>query len=283
MPHVGEEHPQQPSPTHPIVAPEEEEQAIDKQAPQSSTEGLSIDASLSDMKAVYEQTAMLQAEEELRADYKNTSSWNLYKRAKFFLLRGRMRKAKIAELMKGYQRLPFTHDHQVNQTLEAASTRHQLQYQFEEQSGIQSVSFIDIPEVNQLAAQFVTGNLDEEYFQAAFNTFVKDDPRFQQMLALGKVDYVGTNLLQQLRFEKAQYALLEALAEALQKGENTDQIQQKIEYFLREYQQNPFFLQEIKQDLEAGDLEKLQRYFAHQKAKRALELKNLKIKLSLLT
>ncbi|MDO4714609.1 MAG: hypothetical protein Q4B28_08520, partial [bacterium] len=248
-----------------------------------TTEGLSIEASLADMKAVYEQTAMLQAEEELRADYEHTSSWNLYKRAKFFLLRGRMRKAKIAELMKGYQKLPFTQDQQVNQTLEAASTRHQLQYQLDQNAGIHAVEIVNIPQVNTFAGEFIKGNIDESQFQTAFNMLVEHNPHLQQILALGKVDYVGTNLLQQLKFEKAQYALLEELAEALQKGENTDQIQQKIEHFLEDYQQSPFFLQEIGQDLEAGDLEKLKKYFAHQKAKRALELKNLKIKLSLLT
>ena len=101
--------------------------------------------------------------------------------------------------------------------------------------------------------------------------------------ALEAMSHKGTNILEKLKLERAQYQLVKELAEALERGENTDQVQAKIEQFLREYQQSPDFLNAIQEDLDKKDLERLKRYFKHQKAIRSQALKNLEVKLSILT
>lgn len=50
---------------------------------------------------------------------------------------------------------------------------------------------------------------------------------------------------------------------------------------MKNYQKNPDFLEEIKADLAARNITNIQEYFKLQKAKRAMALKNLKIKMEL--
>lgn len=140
---------------------------------------------------------------------------------------------------------------------------------------------ITLPEVNELARDFIEGSIDESAFQASFDDLCENNPTLQAVLE--KMSHKGTNILEKLKLERAQYQLVNDLAEVLEKGENTDHIQARIEQFLRDYQQSPDFLSAIQEDLDKKDLERLKRYFRHQKAIRNQALKNLEIKLSILT
>ena len=94
---------------------------------------------------------------------------------------------------------------------------------------------------------------------------------------------MGTNILEKLRFEKAQLELVNELAKDLETGVNTTGIEKKIEDFLKSYQRNPDFLKTIRSDIANKNNEQLKNYFRHEHAKRVLALNNLKMNLSIFT
>ena len=94
---------------------------------------------------------------------------------------------------------------------------------------------------------------------------------------------MGTNILEKLRFEKAQFELVNELAKDLETGADTTGIEKKIEDFLKTYQKNPDFLKTIRSDLVNKNNEQLKNYFKHEHAKRVLGLNNLKMNLSIFT
>ena len=146
------------------------------------------------------------------------------------------------------------------------------------------VVFKDIPELNQLSIDFIKGKVSEIDFQTQFNTIVKNQNRQErQKNWIKNINYLGTNILEKLKFEKAQLELVNELAERLDQWADTTEVQTKIEDFLKNYQKNPDFLEKIKADLAARNITNIQEYFRRQKSRRAMALKNLKMQLKLFT
>ena len=140
---------------------------------------------------------------------------------------------------------------------------------------------MSIPELNLLSRGFIEGSIDEATFQTQFNSLLETNAQIKA--ALEQVKYKGTDILQNLKLEKEQYQLVNELAQTLDNGGSIDQVSPKIEDFIKKYQQNPDFLQAITSDLDKKDLNKLKKYFHHQKAVRKIALENLQIKLKVLT
>ena len=146
------------------------------------------------------------------------------------------------------------------------------------------VVFKDIPELNQLSIDFIKGKVSEGDFQTQFNTIVKNQNRQERQKSwIKNINYLGTNILEKLKFEKAQLELVNELAERLDQWADTTEVQTKIEDFLKNYQKNPDFLEKIKADLAARNITNIKGYFKLQKENRAMALKNLKMKLKLFT
>ena len=262
----------QPEP-QPAPEPQPEPQPVPEPG-LNDTYDFRLNAAISDTFSVDEEQAKRNAEEALQNDYAQIGKRNLWKRGKFFLQRGKMRKKLINDSMEKASSSAF------GNAVEQAADRHSR----ERAIGFGAVNeqeVIPIPEVNELARGFIEGSIDESAFQASFDSLCENDPMLKA--ALEAMSHKGTNILEKLKLERAQYQLVKELAEALERGENTDQVQAKIEQFLREYQQSPDFLNAIQEDLDKKDLERLKRYFKHQKAIRSQALKNLEVKLSILT
>ena len=253
------------------VKPEDKEKPEDKL---NDTYDFRLNAAVSDTFSVDEEQAKRNAEEALQNDYAQIGKRNLWKRGKFFLQRGKMRKKLINDSMEKASTSAF------GNAVEQAADRHSR----ERAIGFGTVNeqeIISIPEVNELARSFIEGSIDESAFQASFDSLCENDPTLKA--ALEAISHKGTNILEKLKLERAQYQLVKELAEVLDKGENTDHVKAKIEQFLWEYQQSPDFLNAIQEDLDKKDLERLKRCFKHQKAIRSQALKNLEVKLSVLT
>ena len=272
----------QPEP-QPVPEPQPEPQPVPEPQPEpqpvpesglNDTYDFRLNAAISDTFSVHEEQAKRNAEEALQNDYAQIGKRNLWKRGKFFLQRGKMRKKLINDSMEKASSSAF------GNAVEQAADRHSR----ERAIGFGAVNeqeVIPIPEVNELARGFIEGSIDESAFQASFDSLCENDPMLKA--ALEAMSHKGTNILEKLKLERAQYQLVKELAEALARGENTDHVKAKIEQFLWEYQQSPDFLNAIQEDLDKKDLERLKRYFKHQKAIRSQALKNLEVKLSILT
>lgn len=244
------------------------------------TYDFNLSASLSEMENIHLENARYAVEDALRAEYDQVSKRNVFKKAGLFLQRGRIRRKRIAELMEKNTRLPFTDDEKLNNTLVHATNRHETEKQLWLWN-IEWTEVIDIPEVNQLAQDYIEGETDDSAFEARFNELLQHNDVLST--SVKDISHLGTNILQKLKVEKAQYQLVSELAQTLEAGTSTEQVQAKIEEFLKNYQKTPDFLKDIQADLNEKNLEKLKSYFKHQKAIRAMALKNLKMKLSVFT
>ena len=234
-----------------------------------------LSAVLSDTQNIHQEQAHLAAEEALKAKYADIGKRNLFKRGAYFLRRGRKRKEFIKDFMKNASQDAF------GDQVENAASRHARELQRGLKTIDQKEELMPIPELNLLSRGFIEGSIDEATFQTQFNSLLETNPKIKA--ALKEMTYKGTDILQNLKLEKEQYQLINELAQTLDKWGNVDQVSAKIEDFIKKYQQNPDFLNAISSDLDKKDLEKLKKYFHHQKAVRKIALENLQIKLKVLT
>ena len=234
-----------------------------------------LSAVLSDTQNIHEEQARLAAEEVLKAKYADIGKRNLFKKGAYFLQRGRKRRAFIDDFMKNASQDVF------GDQVENAASRHSRELQNGLKTIDQKAELVSIPELNLLSRGFIEGSIDVTTFQTQFNSLLETNAQIKA--ALEQVQYKGTDILQNLKPEKEQYQLVNELAQTLDKWGNIDQVSEKIEQFIQKNQQNPDFLQAIASDLDKKDLEKLKKYFHHQKAVRKIALENLQIKLKVLT
>ena len=242
---------------------------------QASEYVFDLSAVLSDTQNIHEEQARLAAEEVLKAKYADIGKRNLFKKGAYFLQRGRKRKKFIKDFMKNASQDAF------GDQVENAASRHSRELQNGLKTIDQKAELVSIPELNLLSRWFIEGSIDEATFQTQFNSLLETNAQIKS--ALEQVKYKGTDILQNLKLEKEQYKLVNELAQTLDQWGKADQVSTKIEAFIKKYQQNPDFLQAIASDLDKKDLNKLKKYFHHQKAVRKIALENLQIKLKVLT
>ena len=245
-----------------------------------------LTASLSDVENIHLENARYKAEEQIKEKYRNLNKSNVIRKLAWkltlFLSRGLTRKKLIQEEMKKAKNKPFGDDAAVNLELGKGVNRQELESFFQGKNA--QVVFKDIPELNQLSIDFIKGKVSESDFQTQFNTIVKNQSwQERQKNWIKNINYLGTNILEKLKFEKAQLELVNELAERLDQWADTTEVQTKIEDFLKNYQKNPDFLEKVKADLAARNITNIKGYFKLQKAKRAMALKNLKMELKLFT
>jgi len=89
---------EEPSMPTPIVPPHIESTLEKKEQLDNSL--YDLDASLSNAKNIHLESARYKAEEEIKEKYNKLNKYNLFGKAKFFLMRGIIREKKIKQQMK---------------------------------------------------------------------------------------------------------------------------------------------------------------------------------------
>ena len=267
---------EEPSIPTPIVPPHIESTPEKKEETDDSL--YNLDASLSNVENIHRENAKYKAEEEIKEKYNKLSKYNLWGKAKFFLMRGIMRDKKIKQQMKDAKNWPFSNDKELNSELGKGVNRQELETLFSGENSERQIK--DIPELNKACISFIRGELSETSFQAFFTALIQNK---KKEFWIQNIDYLGTNILEKLKFEKAQFELVNELAKDLETGADTTAIEKKIEDFLKSYQRNPDFLKTIRSDLANKNNEQLKNYFRHEHAKRVLALNNLKMNLNVFT
>ena len=267
---------EEPSMPTPIVPPHIESTLEKKEQLDNSL--YDLDASLSNVKNIHLENARYKAEEEIKEKYNKLNKYNLFGKAKFFLMRGITRDKKIKQQMKDAKNWPFSNDKELNSELGKGVNRQELETLFSGENSERQIK--DIPELNKACISFIRGELSETSFQAFFTALIQNK---KKEFWIQNIDYLGTNILEKLRFEKAQFELVNELAKDLETGADTTGIEKKIEDFLKSYQRNPDFLKTIRSDLANKNNEQLKNYFRHEHAKRVLTLNNLKMNLNVFT
>ena len=267
---------EEPSIPTPIVPPHIESTPEKKEETDDSL--YNLDATLSNVENIHRENAKYKAEEEIKEKYNKLSKYNLLGKVKFFLMRGIMRDKKIKQQMKDAKNWPFSNDKELNSELGKGVNRQELETLFSGENSERQIK--DIPELNKACISFIRGELSETSFQAFFTALIQNK---KKEFWIQNIDYLGTNILEKLKFEKAQFELVNELAKDLETGADTTAIEKKIEDFLKSYQRNPDFLKTIRSDLANKNNEQLKNYFRHEHAKRVLALNNLKMNLNVFT
>ena len=233
-----------------------------------------INSVISDTKSVHEEEARLIAEETLRSDYAKVSKWNVFKRWQYFLQRGKMRKKLIKDYLENASKSAF------GDNVENAADRHSREKGLKLWEINTVTTLTSIKEINELAIKFIKWEVTEAEFKTEFDNICANNTQLKD--SLKDIEYKGTNILQNLKYEKEQYELVNELARDLENWTNLGAITSKIENFITKYQQSPDFLKNIQGNLDKKALDKLKKYFKHQAAIRKSALKNLEIKLDIL-
>ena len=218
--------------------PAEEKPVEEKPVEEKPADDYEFDltASLSDVENIHLENARYKAEEQIKEKYRNLNKSDVIRKfawkVKLFLWRGLTRKKLIQEEMKKAKNKPFGDDAAVNLELGKGVNRQELESFFQGKNA--QVVFKDIPELKQLYIDFIKGKVSEGDFQTQFNTIVKNQNRQErQKNWIKNINYLGTNILEKLKFEKAQLELVNELAERLDQWADTTEVQTKIEDFLK--------------------------------------------------
>lgn len=265
-----------------------------------------LDAVLTDAKDTYQEKVRKEVENEINEDYHNTGQWNVFKKFWTFMSRGFKRKKKIAEKMKEMEGTPFVvNDEEMNQELESIANRHDLEEKFYKSKmgvfgKIQRTKLIDTakdtinerekgPGIKDLCQKYLTTDYKKEDFQQDFNEYIQENydiPKENQFFA--------TNILNKLDTIKADNDLFKNLENDI-KTKNRKEVEQKCNEYFRNFRKDPRFRNELYQlmgeaqdkKLSAEDKEKLdekiKKFIRHQKAIANASVKNLRIKMDLLT
>ena len=265
---------------------------------------------LSDVSDSYEDMISREVENEINEEWHNTSRYNLFKRWKFFLARGRIRKNRIKEKKKNYERTPFTNNAIFNKEMGTQATRHDLEeilqwkwlkrdafWRIQRQTMIASNEWDELHETErwrefkELCQGYIAWTISLVDFKKRFNEFVRVRlwlPEDQQ--------FVATNILEKLDAIKNDNKLIISITKDLNeylsdhKNSHFDAIRNKIDNDFKNRRKDVRFRKEIMDilwnpnGLDEAMLDKeIQKFIKHQNTLAKLSTENLKIKLDLLT
>ena len=246
-------------------------------------------------------------ENEINEEWHNTSKFNVFKRWKLFLMRWKMRKKKIEEMKKKYEKTPFTNNGTFNREMAKQAARHDLEeilwkkwvtrdafWKIKRESLV-SETEVKLEgrrwkEFKGICQEYVAWTISQVEFQDKFNKFVK------KLWAAVNQKFLATNVLEKLDAIKNDNDLLKSITADLEKylgdhnNSHFDSIRTKIDADFKKYKRDPRFRAEIlnilwntswltKEQLD----EKINKFIRHQKALAKMSTQNLQIKLDLLT
>ncbi len=265
---------------------------------------------LSDVSESYEDMISRMVENEINEEWHNTSKFNVFKRGKLFLMRGRIRKNKIAEMKKNYQNTPFTNNWLINAEMSTQAARHDLEETLWKKWvnrnafwEIKREDLISEAEIKaegrwwkpfkEMCQEYVAWSITQIEFQNRFNQLVKT------LWSKVPQGFISTNILEKLDAIKNDNKLLEDIIKELKdylKPDDHDKtshfgaIRKRIDDDFKRYRKDPRFRDELLKilwntewlDEEALD-KKIEKFIRHEQALTNASMTNLQIKLDLLT
>ena len=114
-------------------------------------------------------------------------------------------------------------------------------------AAVNRITTVNNPQVDQLCKDYLNNIINDSTFQQRFNTIVAADANIQNALNGQNITHIGTNILLQLREQKALNTLITALDAQLNSyiatGNqiNIQNMQNYVERFIKDYQKLPAF------------------------------------------
>ena len=250
------------------------------------TKWLELNSVISDMWTdVFREKAALKVEEELKRRYKSLWRWQMWSRLCLFLWRWSRRRSMMRTEMNNMANTAFQTRGwyaSLNDQSQNAADRHAHEL-LTGMAAVNRISTVHNPQIDKLCKDYLNGSETDASFQQKFNAIVASDTNIQSILSGNNITHIGTNILLQLKEQRALNILITTLDWQLQQYINTgnsvymNNMQNYVEQYIKDYQKLPVFKatfeQFVKWDLNARN--QLKRYLAHQKAIMKMQIANL--------
>ena len=145
--------------------------------------------------------------------------------------------------------------------------------------------------LNLLVNDFVTGSsatMSEQEFEAAVRKLIDQNPELKSYMKEKDVSQIGTNFLELVKSEKKEREYYGKLIELIDKHGrqvNTPEFDAEVRAlfaeFVKENKKLPEFVKELKLDIDAKNFS--EKLATHREALHKMKLRNVKMKLSMLT
>ena len=257
------------------------------------SEGLQLNSVISDMWTdVFEEKAALKVEEQLKQEYKNLWTWDVFGRLALFLGRWRKRRRMMDREKNNISNTAFLTDPTyaaLNEQSQNAADRHAHELATGMEA-INRITTVNNPQVDQLCKDYLNGIVTDAQFQTQFNTIVAADTNIQNALNGQNITHIGSNILLRLKEQRDLNDLIgnldNELGQYIANGNliHMQNMQSMVELYIRNYQKTPAFMSTFEKfvwgDLNARN--KLRWYLAHQKAIMKMQIKNLTMNIDII-
>ena len=246
---------------------------------------------------VFKEKAALKVEEELKRQYKSLWRWQMWSRLALFLWRWSKRKKMMKNEMNNMANTAFqtnTAYATLNEQSQNAADRHGHEL-LTNMAAVNRITTVHNPHVDQLCKDYLNGRETDSTFQTKFNAIVAADANIQNALNGQNITHIGTNILLQLKEQKALHVLIGNLDRELNSYLNTyntniqdthiHNMENFIEKYIKDYQKLPAFKatfeQFLKWDLNARN--NLKAYLdSHVKSIIKMQITNLRMNIDIL-
>ena len=134
----------------------------------------------------------------------------------------------------------------LNEQSQNAADRHSHEL-LTNMAAVNRITTVHNPQVDQLCKDYLNNLINDTTFQQRFNSIVAADTNIQNALNGQNITHIGTNILLQLKEQKALKALIEALDRELAQyiatsnDVNMNNMQDYVEHYIKDYQRLPAF------------------------------------------
>ena len=240
---------------------------------------------------VFKEKAALKVEEELKRQYKSLWRWQMWSRLALFLWRWSKRKKMMKNEMNNMANTAFQTNAAyatLNEQSQNAADRHGHEL-LTSMAAVNRITTVHNDEIDKLCKDYLNNLINDDRFQQRFNTIVAADANIQNALNGQNITHIGTNILLQLKEQKALNTLIHTLDWQLTQYITTGNtvymhnMQNYVEQYIKDYQKLPVFKATFEQfvnwNLNARN--QLRRYLAHQKAIINMQITNLRMNIDI--
>ena len=240
---------------------------------------------------VFKEKAALKVEEELKRQYKSLWRWQMWSRLALFLWRWSKRKKMMKKEMNNMANTAFQTNAAyatLNEQSQNAADRHSHEL-LTNMAAVNRITTVHNDEIDKLCKDYLNNLINDDRFQQRFNTIVAADTNIQNALNGQNITHIGTNILLQLKEQKALNTLIHTLDWQLTQYITTGNtvymhnMQNYVEQYIKDYQKLPVFKATFEQfvnwNLNARN--QLRRYLAHQKAIINMQITNLRMNIDI--
>ena len=257
------------------------------------SDGLKLNSVISDMWTdVFEEKAALKVEEQLKQEYKNLWTWDVFGRLALFLGRWRRRRRMMDREKNDISNTAFLTDPTyaaLNEQSQNAADRHAHELATG-MVAINRITTVHNPQVDKICKDYLNGIITDAQFQTEFNRIVAADANIQNALNGQNITHIGSNILLRLNEQRDLGVLFGNLENELSQyiadrnQIHVQSMQSMVELYIRNYQKTPAFMSlfenVVKGDINASN--RMKKFLKQEMAVMKMQIKNLTMSIDII-